>query len=100
MATNEVRVAIEHVRISHPEVTRAYFDDSRWLYTDSNNRAVRFRRLPRDKEDDGIDVEILDAALDSLNGNPVAFNYNPNTRELIAIEPVEDIEQLYRPATS
>ena len=65
----KVKIALEHVRKFHPEVDRVVFwSDQQWLYCDESLDGPTF--------DKGIDVNILDDALDDLwntHNLPVAF---------------------------
>lgn len=84
----KVRTAMGHVRQFHPEVTRVYFDGSgRWQYTDGRRRGPQFG--------DDIDVDLLEAASDSLGNLPVTFEYDPASGKLTEIaETVDDVEDL------
>ena len=87
---NKVITAIEHVRRFHPKVVAVYLDGSRWLYTDANGNAPKFFTE--------IDDDILESALEQVEAiAPVAFRYDPSTRQLSQIDPVEDVTDLVRP---
>lgn len=61
--TKEVLLALEHVRLFHPEVCIVIFSkDGRWLYMDQDFNIPIFS--------DSIDIAILEAAADSLNYLP------------------------------
>jgi hypothetical protein len=63
----EVRVALDHVRQYHPEVTQVFFGvDQRWVYCSDAFEAPEFN--------DSIDVSLLEAAADSVPMLPAAYS--------------------------
>lgn len=91
--TDAIITAIEHVRQAYPEVDRVYFDsEQRWYYTNGVGATPRF------DEDEKIDYNVLEAALDEAWDTltiPCAFKLDSRSRILTPIEPVEDIEDVW-----
>lgn len=65
--TDEVKAALKHVRLHHPEVTQVFYGvDCRWLFCGEAFEAPTFGSE--------IDVGLLEDAADSLNEFPCAFS--------------------------
>jgi hypothetical protein len=83
----EVFVAIEHVYLFRRNTRHAYFDTGYWLFTDAQNKPVKFGNSNTE-----IDSEILERALSSVNGVAKGFQYNPKTRTLFLVDTLSDEE--------